>query len=142
MAAATYIAAVVLSAVGLAVLAWRVHPLNQDHVVALLVLCVMGVLGASSQELNVGGSIGFSFTSIILLAAVAILGPFGAAVVGTVTQLLVVNRYRFQVRVFNAGMTSAIGAAGGFVYLMAGGATGGAATLSAPGRCCCTSAPR
>ena len=121
-AATIYIAAVALVAVGLAVLGWRIHPLNDGHVVALLVLCVMGLLGASSQELNVGGSIGFSFTSIILLAAVAILGPFGAAVVGALTQLLVVNEYRVQVRVFNSGMTSAIGAAGGFVYLMAGGA--------------------
>ena len=120
---AIYIAAVVLVAVALAALGWRMSPLNDADVVALLVLCAMGVLGASSQELNVGGSIGFSFTSIILLAAVAILGPFGAAVVGAVTQLLVVNRYRIQVRVFNSGMTAAIGATGGFVYLMAGGAT-------------------
>jgi HD domain len=119
---ATYIAAVVLVAVVLAALGWRMRPLSDDHLVALLVLCAMGVFGASSQELNVGGSIGFSFTSIILLAAVAILGPFGAAVVGAVTQLLVVNRYRIQVRVFNSGMTAAIGATGGFVYLMAGGA--------------------
>jgi hypothetical protein len=120
---ATYLAAVVLVAVVLAALGWRMRPLSDDHLVALLVLCAMGVLGASSQELNVGGSIGFSFTSIILLAAAAILGPFGAAVVGAVTQLLVVNRYRVQARVFNSGMTAAIGATGGFVYLMAGGAT-------------------
>jgi putative nucleotidyltransferase with HDIG domain len=122
-AADTYIAVVVLIALGLAVLGWRMHPLNDAHLVALLVLCAMGVLGTSSQERNVGGTISFSFISIILLAAVAILGPFGAAVVGTVSQLLVVNRYRVQVRVFNSGMTSAIGSAGGFVYLLAGGAT-------------------
>jgi hypothetical protein len=60
--------------------------------------------------------------SIILLAAVAIVGPFGAVVVGTASQLLVVNRFRVQMRVFNCGMTAAIGAAGGFVYLMTGGA--------------------
>jgi putative nucleotidyltransferase with HDIG domain len=117
-----YITAVVLIAVGLAVLGWRMHPLHDD-VVALVVLSAMGVLGSSSQERNVGKLIGFSFTSIILLAAVAILGPFGAAVVGAVTYLLVVKRQRFQVRAFNIGMTSAIGAVGGFVYLLAGGAT-------------------
>ena len=118
-----YIAAVVLIGAGLAVLGWRLYPLNGGHVVALLVLCAMGVLGTSSQERNVGDSITFSFMSIILLAAVAILGPFGAAVVGTVSQLLVINKFRVQMRVFNSGMTSAIGAAGGFVYVMAGGAT-------------------
>ena len=46
-AVASYIAAVILIAVGLAVLGWRVQPLK-DEVVALLVLCVMGVLGSSS----------------------------------------------------------------------------------------------
>jgi len=113
---------VLLIAVGLAVLGWQMSPLNGE-VVALVVLSVMGVLGSSSQESNVGGRIGFSFSSINLLAAVAILGPFGAAVVGTVTQLLVVNKHPLQVRLFNSGMTSIIGAVGGLVYLAAGGAT-------------------
>jgi len=45
-----------------------------------------------------------------------------AAVVGTVTQLLVINKYQLKVRVFNSGMTSAYGAVGGFVYIVAGGA--------------------
>jgi putative nucleotidyltransferase with HDIG domain len=123
-AVAIYIAAVVLCALGLAVLGWRTRPLIHHDVVALVVLCAMGVLGSSSQERNVGGRIGFSFTSIILLAAVAILGPFGAAVVGTVAHLLELNKHPFQVRVFNSGMTSAFGAVGGFVYLLTGGATG------------------
>ena len=117
-----YIAAVALFAIALGGLGWRTHPLDRGDLVALVVLCVMGVLSTSSQELNVGGQIGFSFTSIIMLAAVAILGPFGAAVVGTVTQLLVINKYRLKVRVFNSGMTSAYGAVGGFVYLVARGA--------------------
>src|SRR5680860_1015349 len=114
---ATYIAVVSLSAVGLAVLGWLMHPLKQDDILALVVLCVMGLLSSSSAESNIGGRIGFSFTSIILLSAVAILGPFGAAVVGAVTYLLVVKTDRFQVRVFNSAMASAIGAVGGIVYL-------------------------
>jgi len=125
-AVSAYIAAVLLGAVGLAALAWRVHPLSvnapfRSDVVTLVVLCVLGVLGSASQERNVGGRIGFSFTSIILLAAVALLGPFGAAIVGAVTYLLVVNKQRPEVRLFNIGMTSAYGAIGGFVYLLAGG---------------------
>ncbi|MHB8273358.1 MAG: HD domain-containing phosphohydrolase [Dermatophilaceae bacterium] len=121
-AVATYIAVVLLSALGLTVMGWRMHPLNDHDVVALVVLCVMGVVSSSSQELNVGGRIGFSFTSIILLAAVGIVGPFGAAVVGTVTQFLVFNKHPLRARVFNSGMTSIIGAVGGFAYLAAGGA--------------------
>jgi putative nucleotidyltransferase with HDIG domain len=129
LAVSSYIAAVLLAAIGLAVLAWRIHPLRTSppfntDIVALGVLCVLSVVGTASKERNVGGRITFSFTSIILLAAVAMLGPFGAAVVGAVTYLLEVDRQRVEVRVFNIGMTSAIGAAGGFVYLLAGGATG------------------
>jgi len=120
-AVATYIAVVLLSALGLTVMGWQRDPLN-DEVVALVVLCVIGVVSSTSQELNVGGRIGFSFTSIILLAAVGILGPFGAAVVGTVTQFLVFNKHPLRARVFNSGMTSIIGAVGGFAYLAAGGA--------------------
>ena len=123
-----YIAAVLFLAVGLAALAWRIHPLNNDvatgnDIVTLVALAVLGVLGSVSQERNVGGRISFSFVSIILLAAVALTGPFGAAVVGALTYLLAVDKQRLEVRAFNIGMASAIGAAGGFAYLMAGGAT-------------------
>jgi len=120
-----YIAAVWLTALGLAALAWRVHPLSytgsHNDIVTIAVLCLLGVLGSVSQERNVGGRIGFSFTSIILLAAVALTGPFGAAVVGAVTYLVVFNSDPFQVRVFNAGMTAVYGAVAAFVYLLAGG---------------------
>lgn len=127
-AVSAYIAAVLLTAVGLAVLAWRADPLNIDvhsgnDIITLVALGVLGVLGSASQERNVGGRISFSFASIILLTAVALTGPFGAAVVGAVTYLLLFDKQRVEVRVFNIGMTSAIGAAGGFVYLMAGGTT-------------------
>ena len=120
----TYITAVLFGAAGLVVLGWRLHPLNHADVVALVVLCVMGVLGASSQERKLATRITISFTSIILLAAVAIVGPFGAAVVGALSPLLVVNNDRVEVRAFNSGMTSAIGSVGGFAYLAASGAIG------------------
>jgi len=120
---ATYIVAVLLSAVGLAVLGWRIHPLHGGDVIPLVVLCVMGVLSTSSQERKLATRITISFTSIILLAALAILGPSGAAIVGAVGPLLVVNNDRVEVRAFNAGMTSAYGAVGAFVYLLAGGAS-------------------
>ena len=127
-AVSTYIGAVLFGAAGLGAVAWRTHPLHtagasENEILILGVLCVLGVLGSTSQERNVGGRISFSFTSIILLAAVALTGPFGAAVVGAVTCLLVAYHQRVDVRVFNVGMTSAIGAIGGFAYLVAGGAT-------------------
>ena len=120
-AATTYIAAVVLGAVGLAVLGWRMQPLNDQDVVALVVLCVMGILSESVRESDVGRSrTTLSFTSIVSLSSVALLGPFGAAIVGAAT-LLGVNKDRVQVRVFNSGMNSAHSAIAGFVYLLIGG---------------------
>ncbi|MEP7370430.1 MAG: HD-GYP domain-containing protein [Dermatophilaceae bacterium] len=95
--------------------------MNQD-VVALVVLCGMGILSESVRENEVGRRTSLSFTSIVLLSSLALLGPFGAAMVGAVPPLLGVNKDRSQVRVFNSGMTSAYGAVGGFVYLLGGGA--------------------
>ena len=118
-----YITAIVFGAVGLGVLGWRMHPLNGDDVVALLVLCVMGILSESVRGSDVGPRTALSFTSIVSLSSVALLGPFGAAVVGAVPHLLGVNKDRLQVRVFNSAMTSAHGAVAGFVYLLIGGTT-------------------
>jgi len=58
-----------------------------------------------------------------MLTAVVLAGPFGAAVVGAATYLLVVTSESLQVRLFNSGMAAAYGAIGGFVYLLAGGVT-------------------
>ena len=120
-AVSVYIAAVVLMAVALALLGWQIHPLNRGDAVALLVLCGMGVLGESVRGGAVGPRTGLSFTSIVSLSSVALIGPFGAAIVGAVPNLLGVNKDRAQVRIFNSGMTSVIAAVGGFVYLVAGG---------------------
>ena len=120
-AVTVYITAVVLIAAGLAGLGWAIYPMNRGDVVALLVLCGMGILGESVRGSAVGPRTGLSFTSIVSLSSVALLGPFGAAVVGAVPNLLGVNKDRVQVRVFNSGMTSVIGAVAGFVYVLIGG---------------------
>ena len=117
----TYIGAVLLIAVVLAAMGWRMHPLNHGDVVPLVVLCVMGILSESVRENDVGRKTTLSFTSIVSLSSVALLGPFGAAVVGAVPHLLGVNKDRAQVRVFNAGMASAHSAIAAFVYLRIGG---------------------
>jgi putative nucleotidyltransferase with HDIG domain len=116
-----YITVVVLGALGLGVLGSRVHPLTGDDVVALLVLCVLGILSESVRGSDVGPRTALSFTSIVSLSSVALLGPFGAAVVGAVPQLLGVNKDRAQVRVFNSGMNGAHSAVAGFVYVLMGG---------------------
>ncbi|MEP7018105.1 MAG: HD-GYP domain-containing protein [Actinomycetota bacterium] len=96
------------------------HPLKNQDVVALVVLCGMGILSESVRGNDVGRGTTLSFTSIVLLSSLALLGPFGAAIVGAVPQLLGVNKDRLQVRIFNSGMASAHGAVAGFVYLFIG----------------------
>jgi putative nucleotidyltransferase with HDIG domain len=95
--------------------------LTPDDVVPLVVLCVMGILSESVRGSDVGPRTTLSFTSIVSLSSVALIGPFGAAIVGGVPHLLGVNKDRAQVRVFNSAMTSAISAIAGFVYLLVGG---------------------
>jgi len=97
------------------------HPLTGGDVVALVVLCVMGILSESVREGEVGRRIGLSFSSVVSLSSVALLGPFGAGVVGAVPHLLAVSKLRAQVRVFNSAMNSAHGAVAGFVYILFGG---------------------
>ena len=87
-AVTAYIAVTCLGALVMAALGWRMHPLTGDDVVPLAVLCVMGILSESVRGGDVGRSTRLSFTSIVSLSSVALLGPFGAAVVGAVPHLL------------------------------------------------------
>ncbi len=79
-----YVALVCVVSVGLGALSWAYgrHP----DVGPLLLLSAMGVLSYTLREPTVTSRIGFSFLSIILLASGAILGPFGAWLVGLVSQ--------------------------------------------------------
>ena len=106
-------------AVGALSLVFGVRP----QVAPLLILCALGVLSFNLREPNVGSRIGFSFLSIILLASASILGPFGAWVVGLVSVSVVRRKTRWFQRCFNIAMTSIIGAAGAWAYVLARGAS-------------------
>ncbi|MEO7753043.1 MAG: HD domain-containing phosphohydrolase [Terracoccus sp.] len=89
----------------------------------LVLLCGMGVVSFNLREPDVGSRVGFSFLSIIMLSSAAIVGPLGAWIIGVVS--VAIDRKAanwFQV-VFNMAMASMIGAAGGWVYVFANGAT-------------------
>jgi putative nucleotidyltransferase with HDIG domain len=117
-----YIAAVGCVALLLLVLGWRTRPLNgNDDTVALVLLCAMGILSETVRENDVGRKTTLSFTSIVLLTSVALIGPFGAAVIGALAQAI--KKQRLEVRIFNSAMTAVFGALGGFAYLAFGGAT-------------------
>ena len=116
-----YIAFVVLVGVGLLWLAYRVAPLQHD-LLMLVVLCALGIMGSAWRD-EVVAKVPLSFTFIVLLASVALIGPLGAAIVGAFSDLSdIVKRYPVKNIVFNTAMTSIVGAVGGFAYLLAGGA--------------------
>jgi len=79
------------------------------------------VWSGSARAQNAFGKIGLSFTSIILIATIALAGPVGGALVGAATHLFELNRQPTTVRIFNSGMTSAVGSIGGLAYLAVGG---------------------
>ena len=87
----------------------------------LVILAAMATLSYRLREPDVGSRIGFSFNSIILLAAGVIVGPFGAWLVGLVSMATDRGRLRWAQMIFNTAMTGIIGAVGALAYLLAGG---------------------
>src|SRR5665647_1665283 len=115
-----YVWLIVLIALGMGAMAARTAPLSHDWF-TLGVLCALGILSWSVRENDVGRRTTLSFTSIILLSSVALIGPFGAAIVGAVSQFGDFSHRPMLTRVFNTAMHTIIGSLGGFVYLLVGG---------------------
>ena len=116
-----YIAAVAAAAVASVAGSWFLVGAPQD-LLALAVLCVLGILSVMLREPDVGSRVNFSFLSIILISSIVIVGPVGSSAVGALSMGLELGRAPTRVRVFNAGMTAMMGAVGGLVYLALGGA--------------------
>ncbi len=119
-AVSAYIVAVCTLAVATVWGSWLLAGPPHD-LVALLILCVMGILSFLLREPDVGSRVGFSFLSIILLACIVITGPVGCAIVGALSMALEVGHPPTRVRIFNAGMTAFWAALGGLVYIAVGG---------------------
>jgi len=84
----------------------------------------MGAVSYHIREPEVGLRIAFSFLSIILVASAALVGVFGAWVVGCVSMSMVRRQERWSATMFNAAMAGLIGAGAAFTYRALGGATG------------------
>ena len=110
-----YIGATMALAVALIVVSLMVVGPPRD-LVALIVLCGMGLLSQVLREPNVGSRVAFSFLSIILLASIPIVGPVGCAVVAGVTMGLQPGHVFPRVRLFNTAMHVVVGAVGGLLY--------------------------
>ena len=87
-------------------------------------VAVLGLLAALSWFLgsnDVQARVYLSFSSIIVLAAAAMLGPVSAAVVGALLAGLQRERVPMQARVFNITMSSTLGLVSGITYILVGG---------------------
>ncbi len=116
----TYIAAVAALGLGLTAYAITTQGLVIDQ--TLVVLAFLAVLTWwSGPPVEAGFSI--TFHSIISLAAMALVGPAGAGIVGIIAGPLERGPVTLRARVFNLGMTATFAVLGGYAYLAAGGLT-------------------
>lgn len=107
-------------AVGLGILTWSVTG-TPPAWNAVIVLSVLGVLGSSLRDRDLGPHLGVSVATVILAAALPLADPAGAVIVGSVSYLGSLRSQRPRTRLFNAGMTGVMGGVGGLVYVMTGG---------------------
>lgn len=87
----------------------------------VVVLTGLGIIGASLREREFGPHLGVSVATVILAAALPLVGPAGAAIVGYLSYLGDLHRQRLRTRLFNAAMTGCMGGVGGLAYLLVGG---------------------
>lgn len=89
--------------------------------VALVVLAFVGALTWWLPATSSDGRVHFTADNVVVLAAIPIVGPLGAGVVGLVMAALTKRRIPAVRRLFNMAMTSSSAMVGGLVYELAGG---------------------
>ena len=100
------------------------EPANHLDLRVLVPLMVLGYVGVLLRERAVGPHMGVSLSMVVLAAAIPLVGPHGAVIVGVCAHLLDLRRWRWRGWTFNAAMAAAIGGLGGLTYVVLGGATG------------------
>ncbi|WP_256840959.1 HD-GYP domain-containing protein [Ornithinimicrobium cryptoxanthini] len=114
-----YVAGVCVAALVLGIVGWRT--LGPPAADAVIVLTVLGVLGSSMRDRELSPHVGVSLGTVILAAALPLVGPAGAVIVGFLSYLAGLRAQRMRTRLFNAGMTGLMGGVGGLFYLFTGG---------------------
>jgi hypothetical protein len=119
-----YVGAVAAAGVCLTAAAIRLDGIVIDATfgVMLLLALLSWLLGSVETD---GGRTQVSLTGIVMLAAMALVGPAGAGIVGTVVGPFHNGRAPLRARIFNSGMFATMGVVGGAAYVVAGGRPGG-----------------
>ncbi len=119
-----YVGAVAAAGICLTAAAIRLDGiiLNATFGVLLLLALLSWLLGSVQSD---GGRTQVSLSGIVMLAAMALVGPAGAGIVGTLVGPFEIGRAPMRARIFNSGMLATIGVVGGGAYIAAGGRPGG-----------------
>lgn len=119
-----YVSAFGMLVLGAAVTAavWPLHRVDMPQ--DALPLAVLLVMGAASTGLRIQHTeehVAFSFTAVVLISAIVLVGPGLAAVVGIATAILDARQRWGVGHVLNAGMIALMTSAAGVTYFLAGG---------------------
>jgi HD domain len=123
-AAWIYIAAVVIAAASVVAPKLSGRPMSASWWMALGVLMLLFLICDSTPTPLAARQSAWSPSSSATLAAVVLLGPLGAALVGAVSVLSLRRNLLLAERVFNGGMSAVSGYAAGGNYLALGGHVG------------------
>lgn len=115
-----YIGVVVLLSLGLGAFSFLRYGWPADWV-ALVVLAFLGVLTWWLPSTSSDGRIHFTADNVVVLAAIPIVGPLGAGVVGLTMAALTRRRIPMHRRLFNTAMASSSAMVGGIAYDLVGG---------------------
>ncbi len=124
VASATVYVAVV-AAVGVCLTAAAIRLAGIEFNATFWVVLLLAMLAWWFGSVDLGGRLSLSFTGIVMLAAMALVGPAGAGIVGMIMGPFDTRHAPLRARVFNAGVFATMGVVGGAAYLAAGGVLGG-----------------
>jgi len=124
-----YVGVVAAVGVSLTAAALRVDGITFNSTFWVFTLLAMLTWWFGSMEVA-AGRVSLSFTGIVLLAAIALVGPAGAGIIGLIMGPFEQGRAPLRARVFNTGMFATMGVLGGAAYLAVGGVPGGNAEIS------------
>jgi HD domain len=123
-AAWIYIAAVVIAAASVVAPRLTGRPMNASWWMALVVIMLLFLICDSTPTPLAARQSAWSPSSSATLAAVVLLGPVGAALVGAVSVLSLRRKLLVAERVFNGGMSAVSGFAAGETFAALGGRIG------------------
>ncbi len=123
-ATSVYVGVVAVVGVCLTAAAIRLDGLALDATFLVLMLLAMLAWWVGSVDVAAGQGPAVVHV-IVMLAAMALVGPAGAGIVGMIMGPFETGRAPLRARVFNAGMFATMGVVGGAAYIAAGGVSGG-----------------